>query len=237
MGRLEKIVVLTVLFLVAVVLGVALNSDGSSAASGSRGAAAEPEKKLAGDLDGLGGTLSAPMTDDPSTPGPKQPADGLSGGTPVPPTPQPEGPKPVPTQPQPPAPTPYILTLDGLVPTEAPDMMFYTWQAGDTLAAIAQRYYGSREKVARLQKANEGQSDASLKPGDRLWVQVAATTVDGPVDQVGTFYLVKKGDVLSGISQKFYGTAKKWQKILDANKDILSSPDRLQPGMKLRIPE
>ena len=131
---------------------------------------------------------------------------------------------------------PHTVTLEGLAPSDLPDMMFYPWQQGDTFAGLAQRYYGSKDKVARLTKANEGRSEASLVAGDLLWVPINESTKAEAVSD-GRTYLVKKGDVLSSISQHFYGTAKKWPKILDANRDVLASPEKLKPGMTLRIPE
>jgi len=50
-------------------------------------------------------------------------------------------------------------------------------------------------------------------------------------------HTVAKGETLSDISQRYYGTASGWQKIYVANNKLLSSPDRLQPGMILIIPE
>ena len=50
-------------------------------------------------------------------------------------------------------------------------------------------------------------------------------------------HTVEQGETLSGISQKYYGTASGWQKIYVANRNILSSPDRLRPGMRLVIPD
>jgi nucleoid-associated protein YgaU len=50
-------------------------------------------------------------------------------------------------------------------------------------------------------------------------------------------HTVVKGETLSDISQKYYGTASGWQKIYVANNNLLSSPDKLQPGMILIIPE
>jgi nucleoid-associated protein YgaU len=54
----------------------------------------------------------------------------------------------------------------------------------------------------------------------------------------GTFtdYEVQKGDTLQKISKKFYDTYRKWGRIYEANKDVLSDPDQLKPGMTLRIP-
>lgn len=50
-------------------------------------------------------------------------------------------------------------------------------------------------------------------------------------------YTVGKNDTLQKISQRFYGTTRKWTKVYDANKDVLKSPDRVYPGQKLRIPQ
>lgn len=47
-------------------------------------------------------------------------------------------------------------------------------------------------------------------------------------------YVVEKGDTLSEIGQK-YGVS--WRKIFEANKDVISDPDLIQPGWKLKIPD
>ena len=52
----------------------------------------------------------------------------------------------------------------------------------------------------------------------------------------GKTYVVKKGDTLQKISEKFYGTTKKWQKICEANKKVLKDCNDLEPGTKLVIP-
>jgi nucleoid-associated protein YgaU len=50
------------------------------------------------------------------------------------------------------------------------------------------------------------------------------------------FYTVVSGDNLSKISKHYYGDANQYMKIFDANKPMLTSPDRIYPGQKLRIP-
>lgn len=55
--------------------------------------------------------------------------------------------------------------------------------------------------------------------------------------QTAQFHIVQKGDTLSAISEKYYGTARYWQKILAANDAVLKNPDRLVPGTRLIIPE
>jgi nucleoid-associated protein YgaU len=51
-------------------------------------------------------------------------------------------------------------------------------------------------------------------------------------------YLVKPGDSLWSIAAKpeIYGKATGWRRIFEANRDTLSSPDRVRPGMTLQIP-
>ena len=49
-------------------------------------------------------------------------------------------------------------------------------------------------------------------------------------------YTVQPGDTLASISRKFYKSSARWQRILDANSDILSKPSDLKPGQMLVIP-
>ncbi len=51
-----------------------------------------------------------------------------------------------------------------------------------------------------------------------------------------TIHVVQRGETLSHISQKYYGTSRKWRVILEANKDVLSDANHLRPDMKLTIP-
>ena len=51
------------------------------------------------------------------------------------------------------------------------------------------------------------------------------------------FHIVIKGQTLSSISQKYYGTAGKWKKIFDYNRNVIKDPNKLIPGTKLIIPD
>lgn len=51
------------------------------------------------------------------------------------------------------------------------------------------------------------------------------------------FVTVKKGDTLSAIAKAEYGNANLYNKIFEANKPMLSHPDKIYPGQVLRIPE
>jgi nucleoid-associated protein YgaU len=51
-----------------------------------------------------------------------------------------------------------------------------------------------------------------------------------------TFHTVERGDSLSAIAKKVYGDAMKYPVIFEANKPMLSHPDKIYPGQVLRIP-
>lgn len=51
-----------------------------------------------------------------------------------------------------------------------------------------------------------------------------------------SFHIVQPGETLSGIAQKRLGAASRFQEIYDANQDVLSGPNHLRPGMKLKLP-
>lgn len=60
-------------------------------------------------------------------------------------------------------------------------------------------------------------------------------TVATPADE-SKYYTVVKGDNLSKISKQFYGDPNKYPKIFEANKPMLTHPDKIYPGQLLRIP-
>lgn len=60
-------------------------------------------------------------------------------------------------------------------------------------------------------------------------------TVATPADE-SRFYTVKSGDTLSKIAKEMYGDANRYNAIFEANKPMLSDPDKIYPGQTLRIP-
>ncbi len=61
-------------------------------------------------------------------------------------------------------------------------------------------------------------------------------TVAGGGQGQSQWYTVASGDTLSKISKQFYGDANKYPQIFEANRPMLSSPDKIYPGQVLRIP-
>ena len=50
------------------------------------------------------------------------------------------------------------------------------------------------------------------------------------------FYEIKSGDTLGAISKQFYGKSSQYMRIYEANSEIISDPNKIYPGQKIRIP-
>lgn len=80
------------------------------------------------------------------------------------------------------------------------------------------------------------------KVDDRLKVGVAPAapvlTTDAPEGDAPSakFVTVVAGDTLSKIAKAQYGDANKYNLIFEANKPMLTHPDKIYPGQVLRIP-
>jgi nucleoid-associated protein YgaU len=73
---------------------------------------------------------------------------------------------------------------------------------------------------------------AKLVPGSTDKAQASA-----PVGKPGSQeYTVKPGDTLSRLAEQFYHAPNKWDKIYEANRDVLKNPNYIYIGMKLVIP-
>jgi nucleoid-associated protein YgaU len=55
-------------------------------------------------------------------------------------------------------------------------------------------------------------------------------------EPVAIFHTVARGDTLGKIAKKLYGNAMKYPVIFEANRPMLTHPDRIYPGQVLRIP-
>lgn len=278
MGKLEKVIVLSVLFVVAVILVVSLTTD-NPLDKNNVSILGQPAPKV----DPLGGGAPAASTAlaqngaaavaPTNAQAPGQPGALLSSN--------------VNTAPAAPAAAPIggipagslLKRLDGLQDSYLPDMKFYTWKSGDSYRGIAEQYYGDWTKFPLLRRANEGRKQVQI--GEKVLVPVfdldpaatanapglvaalqsapagagasvpAATTpvaerANTPVKASskkapaasggGKVHVVKEGESLWKIAKLELGNGANWNKIYEANKDIMKSPEALKTGMKLKIP-
>ena len=81
---------------------------------------------------------------------------------------------------------------------------------------------------------------------DRLWDEIKKSGGENPQDleadikvadkNAYAYHTVEKGESLSKISKKYYGDPMKYNKIFEANRNILDNPDVIHPGQELEIP-
>jgi len=123
------------------------------------------------------------------------------------------------------------LTPDGKVPDSS---SFPTWGkvllggVGAAVAAkLAASYLGNKEDE---EQASNPEQQATITSAGSVDTDLGSATANLRT------YTVASGDTLSKISKQFYNDANQWQRIFDANRDILSNPDRILPGQHLRIP-
>jgi len=68
------------------------------------------------------------------------------------------------------------------------------------------------------------------------WPELAETWLQKTM-RPKRFHIVRKGETLSKISSKYYGSADRWQKIFEANRATLKDAHTIRPGTKLIIPD
>ncbi len=240
MGKTEKIVVLSVLFVVVMLFTWSLQSDGSTAQTKDGSAATAEIEASPGDdagkaSDGKARTLKR---DGGGTEGlelsPRNDGDASLAGTD-------EGerislvesggllvaevePKPIRMQPG-----WDLVTTAGLTPTIDPGTMVTTPREGATWESLARDLYGDESKASLLRHSNEGMA----APVGQVLVPVKdeiGTAVDERVVEV------LEGESLWGVAARTLGNGARWREIFEANTDVLTDPDFVAPGTRLKIP-
>jgi len=122
-----------------------------------------------------------------------------------------------------------LVTLEGLeaYPRD-PQMMLYTAGAGEDFVSLSERLYGDAVHAHTLRCNNEGILD--IQDGQVLLVPVMS-------DHAGELmYEVVSGDSLWKIAERIYGQGHMKVIIERANLGVLGSPDDLRIGQMLRVP-
>jgi len=110
----------------------------------------------------------------------------------------------------------------------------YTTQAGDTLASIAEQFYGERDKWNLLYDANRGM----LADPDHIEAGLQLTVPEPEQPATGRpSYVTAAGDSLRSVAERMYGDGEQWRVLYDANRQIIGdNPDALEEGISLLIP-
>jgi len=107
------------------------------------------------------------------------------------------------------------------------------------LTDLAVTYDATTGKVTLEGKApsQEASEKAALAAGNVANVNEVDNNLSAPPADPAQYHDVVRGDTLSAISKKYYGDANKYNAIFEANKPMLTHPDKIYPGQKLRIPK
>lgn len=146
----------------------------------------------------------------------------------------------------------------GQIETAQAQVERYEVKRGDTLSGICAEYYGDAGLFPALQEAN-GLTSPDLVPGQTISLppragltsnrpEAAQSPQTAPPSQPeqpapteivrkNRTYTVQKGDMLERIARRELGDGRRANEIFEMNRDQLSSPDDIQPGMVLQLPE
>jgi len=229
MGKFEKFVVLTVLFLVTLILVVSLNTS-------------EPETLAHASLGGVEEVTPAPILEvDPEPLALWKPVDVEEPETAVfdpstalllgkveeevamsyPEVMLPEG--------------SLLCETIGLSETVDPNLFMHAVVEGETYESLALQYYGDASLKSLLRQANDDLQD--VPTGESVMLPAFDLRVKTADRLSCETYIVAEGDTFTGISLKHYGDADLWRQIYEANTDQVSSPTGLRPGMTIKIPD
>lgn len=133
----------------------------------------------------------------------------------------------------------------------------YVVRRGDTLSAIAQRFYGSASRWRVIARANNLKDPKRLRVGMELVIpqeqetepfrdgrpdvplrtNLAKTADDTQEQGEKSTYTVRKNDSLWKIAEAEYGDGSMWKTVFEANRNSLRNKDSLRVGQVLRLPK
>jgi nucleoid-associated protein YgaU len=118
-----------------------------------------------------------------------------------------------------------------LIDEDNPGLENFQVQVKDGCAVLS----GTAKSAAALEKA-------VLMVGNIEGIQKinadAVTVADGSkIAGDDEFYTIEKGDTLWKVAEKAYGNGATYQKIFEANREVIKDPDKIFPGQKIRIPK
>ncbi len=133
--------------------------------------------------------------------------------------------------------------------SNAPNVAELNKQAGDAIKSYIEKqnlglsgldvaFDGATGTVSLvgIAPSQEAAEKAGLAAGNVAAVSSVNNDLQYPAGTASQYHDVVSGDTLSAIAKKYYGDASKYPAIFEANKPMLSDPNKIYPGQKLRIP-
>lgn len=122
-----------------------------------------------------------------------------------------------------------IVSTEGLETTVDPDTLVFRPTEGQTWEEIADAVYGDASKAIALRRGNEGMA----VPGEVVLVPASV----GSLEELGErLAVVRQGESLWGVSRRTLGKGSRWREIYEANRGVIADPDYVAPGTELAIP-
>ena len=120
---------------------------------------------------------------------------------------------------------------------------------GSNVSGLGVRYDDGRVTLQGNAKSVAAKEKAALIAGnvkgvshvDDDGITVAGGQAAGSAQTAGAtarsrYYTIQSGDTLSKISKEMYGDAGDYNKIFEANREVIGDPDKIYPGQQIRIP-
>ena len=118
---------------------------------------------------------------------------------------------------------------------------------GSNISGLGVRYDNGRVTLQGTAKSQAAKEKATLIAGNVKGVSNVdddgirvdgAQTAGATTATAGrsTYYTIQSGDTLSKIAKEKYGDASAYNKIFEANREVIGDPDKIYPGQQIRIP-
>jgi len=110
-----------------------------------------------------------------------------------------------------------------------------TTLSGDSVVTRAEAARLRNENL-NLHKELEARAGTLRSGSEKSKASDASSTKNASKKSGGRTYIVQSGDTLASISRKFYKSPRRWETILNANKESIHNPENLKVGQTLIIP-
>jgi len=143
------------------------------------------------------------------------------------------------------------LGADGPAPAERTSVLLHPVQKGESLWTIAEGHYGDGALWRELAAFNDDRVvNGAVRAGVTLRIppkpvllgerpapaSAEAATPAPERKKPAREYTIKPGDTLGELSQRFLGTVRRQDEIVEMNRDVIDDPDVLPVGETIKIP-
>jgi hypothetical protein len=119
-------------------------------------------------------------------------------------------------------------------PEPEPEPFVHVVQPGESLRMLAQRFLGNEMRWREIFNANRDKISKPdlIRPGMTLLIPLG----EQPLPVPRLTHVVREGENLRMLAQRFLGDEMRWPEIFNANRDKISNPDLIHVGVELEIP-